>query len=107
MSAATAHPSHEPRPSRLFAYFSFAIMVGGWLAFSVALIASRATLDDVWTAIRDLPLLIEFPVWLIGFPFLVGLAIWQASWDETARLAAIAVLALAYTFMFVPRERKR
>jgi hypothetical protein len=46
-------------------------------------------------------------VWLLGFPFLIGLPIWQASWDEAVRLIVIAVLAVAYTSMFVPRARKR
>jgi hypothetical protein len=107
MSAtATRHPSVRT-PSGLFAYASFAIMVGGWVAFTVALAASRSTLDDVWTSVRDLPLPLEGLAWLLGFPFLVGLAIWQSSWNEAARLVAIAVLAVAYTYMFVPRERHR
>jgi hypothetical protein len=107
MSATAAHARTARSPSRLFACFSFAIMVGGWLAFLAALVASRQTLDDVWAAVRDLPLLVEGLAWLLGFPFLLGLAIWQSSWDEAVRLAAIAVLAVAYTFMFVPRQRKR
>ena len=45
-------------------------------------------------------------LWLLGFPFLIGLAIWQASWDEAVRLTVIAVLAVAYTYMVVPRVRK-
>jgi hypothetical protein len=106
MSATAVHREPKPSPSRLFAYASFAVMVGGWLAFLVALLTSEQTLDDVWTAVRDLPLLVEGAVWLLGFPFLVGLAIWQSSWDETVRLAAIAVLAIAYTLMFTPRERR-
>jgi hypothetical protein len=53
MSAtATRHPSVRT-PSGLFAYASLAIMVGGWVAFTVALAASRSTLDDVWTSVRD------------------------------------------------------
>jgi hypothetical protein len=82
-------------------------MVAGWLAFFAAVITSHETLDEIWTAIRDLPLVVEGLVWLIGFPFLVGLAIWHASWDEAVRIIAIAVLAVAYTHMFVPREWKR
>jgi len=105
VSADARHPA-DLAPSRLLAYASLAIMVTGWLAFVVALLASQQTLDDVWVAIRDLPLLVEGVVWLLGFPFLVGLAIWQASWDETVRLAAIAALGVAYTFMFVPRQHK-
>jgi hypothetical protein len=107
MSTSVArHPSLRT-PSGLFGYASFAIMIGGWVAFAVALIASQQTLDDVWTSVRDLPLVVEGAVWLLGFPFLIGLAIWQTSWDEALRLTVIAVLAVAYTYMFVPRERKR
>jgi hypothetical protein len=104
-TTATRHPSVRT-PSGLFAYASFAIMVGGWVAFAVALVASQQTLDDVWTSVRDLPLLVEGLVWLLGFPFLIGLAIWQSSWDEAVRLVAIAVLAVAYTLMFVPRGKR-
>ena len=82
-------------------------MVGGWLVFLVALVASRQALDDAWTAIRELPLVAELAIWLLGFPFLLGLAIWQASWDEALRLAAVAVLAGAYIFMFLPQEALR
>ena len=107
MSTSTAHHPSVRIPPGLFAYASFAIMVGGWVAFAVALIASQQTLDDIWTSIRDLPLVVEGVVWLLGFPFLVGLAIWQASWDEAVRLTVIAMLAVAYTYMFVPGVRKR
>ena len=106
MSIAPARP-RGVEPARLFAYASFAIMVGGWVAFLIALIASRQTLDAVWTAVRELPLALESLAWLLAFPFLVGLAIWNASWDEAVRLLAIAVLAVAYTYMFRPREPKR
>jgi hypothetical protein len=95
------------RPGRRLAYASFAIMVAGWVAFAVALAASQQTLDDIWSAVRDLPLTGELVVWLLAFPFLVGLAIWQTSWGEAARLAAIAVVGAAYTVMFIPRDRKR
>ena len=107
MSTSAARRPSVRTPSGLIAYASLAIMVGGWVAFAVALVASQQTLDDVWTSIRDLPLLVEGVVWLLGFPFLLGLAIWHASWDEAVRLAAITVLAVAYTYMFVPRARKR
>ena len=107
MSTAAVHRAHRVRPAQLLGYVSFAIMVGGWVAFLLALIGSRQALDDVWTAVRNLPLALEGLAWGLGFPFLVGLAIWNASWDEAVRLAAIAVLAVAYTYMFRPREPKR
>ena len=105
-TSAARHPSVRT-PFGLFAYASFAIMVGGWVAFAVALVASQQTLDDVWTSVRELPLVIEGVVWLLGFPFVIGLAIRQASWDDAVRLVAIAVLAVAYTLMFIPRAGKR
>jgi hypothetical protein len=107
MSAAIVRRAHRVRPARLFGYVSFSIMVGGWVAFLIALIVARQTLDDVWTAARDLPLALEALAWVLGFPFLVGLAIWNASWDEAVRLAAVAVLVVIYTYMFRPREPKR
>jgi hypothetical protein len=107
MSTSTAHHPSVRTPAGLFAYVRFAIVVGGWVAFAVALVASQQTLHDIWTPVRDLPLAVEGAVWLLGFPFLIGLAIWQASWDKAVRLTVIAVLAVAYTCMFVPRARKR
>jgi hypothetical protein len=83
------------------------IMAGGWIAFFAALIVSQQTLEDVWTAVRDLPLAVKGVVWLLAFPFLVGLAIWQASWEQPVRVVAVAVLAVSYTYMFMPRERRR
>lgn len=105
MTAPSVRPRPHRRLSRAFAYGSFAVMVGGWLVFLVALVASPHVLDDAWTAVRELPLVAELVVWLLGFPFLLGLAIWHTSWDEALRLAAVAVLAGAYTFMFRPRAR--
>ena len=103
MSAATGD---AVRPAR-FAYASFAIMIAGWVAFAVALAASRQTLDEFWTAVRDLrsPSSSSSGWW--PSPFLVGLAIWRASWSEPARLAAIALVAAAYTVLFIPRDRQR
>lgn len=59
MSTSAAHHPPVRTPSRLFAYASFAIMVGGWVAFAVALVACQQTLYDVWTSDRDLPLVAE------------------------------------------------
>jgi hypothetical protein len=106
MTTSSVHPDNRPRSSRAVAYGWFAAMAAGWVAFFVALVGSRATLDDVWTAVRDLPIVPELVTWLLGFPFLLGLAIWQASWAEGVRLAVIAVIAAAYLFMFLPREPK-
>ena len=57
MTAPAVRPRPHRRLSRTFAYGTFAVMVGGWV------------------------------LWLLGFPFLVGLALWHAPWDEA--LAAV------------------
>lgn len=107
MSGTVVCPRLQRRtPSGLRAYATFAIMVTGWVAFAVGLVASRQILDDVRAWVRELPLPVEGGLWLLGFPFLIGLAIWQASWDEAVRLLAIAVLACASTSTFVPRNKK-
>ena len=45
----TTAPRHPPdrTPPGLFAYASFAIMIGGWVAFAAALLASPQSLEDV------------------------------------------------------------
>jgi hypothetical protein len=101
--AAPRHPFVRTR-SGLFAYASFAVMVGGWVAFAVALVASQQTLGDVGMSVRDLSLLVEGVAWLVGFPFLIGLAIWETSWDEAARLVAIA-LPMAWSATAAAGER--
>ena len=106
-STAAARPPQQSAAARLLAHVSFGIMVGGWIAFLIVLVASPQALDDLWTAVTDLPLVLEGVAWVLGFPFLVGLAIWQASWAEALRLVAIAVLAIAYMYMFRPRPPAR
>ena len=59
-TSAARHPSARTSPG-LFAYASFAIMVGGWVAFALALLASQQTLEDIWASVRELPLLAEIP----------------------------------------------
>ena len=107
MTTPTVHAPHRLRPARVFAYGSFAIMLGGWLAFAYAAVVSHDALADVWGWVVGLSLIPELAVWLVGFPFLLGLAIWDASWSETTRVILIAVVAAAYLFLFLPRERTR
>jgi hypothetical protein len=78
-------------------------MITGWTLFAIALLVWQNTLDQTWATDRDLPLAFELVVWLLGFPFLLGLAIWAAGWDDTLRGTLLAVVVVGYTLMFVPR----
>ena len=48
----------------------FMWMVGMWIAFYILLVADK--LEGLWSAIRDLPLLIEIVLWLPFFPWRCG-----------------------------------
>ena len=54
MTAPAVRPRSHRRLSRAFADGSFAVMVGGWVVFFVALVASPQALDDAWTAVGEL-----------------------------------------------------
>ena len=70
-------------------------------------LAAAASDPRVHLHAGDIRLVLEGVIWLLGFPFLAGLAIWQAPFLEAVRLILIAVWAVAYTYMFVPRVPKR
>jgi hypothetical protein len=71
----------------------FGIFALLWLAFAAGLIWSQGSLDDVWRAIRDLPLLLQMVVWALFLPVIAGLCVWESSWPMVVR--AVLVLGLA------------
>jgi hypothetical protein len=77
-----------------------------WLAFGVALVWSRGSIDALWTWIRDLPWLLEGAVWLLFLPVVLGLWIWQTSWPLILRLVLIVGIA-GWTLLVFPRPWKQ
>jgi hypothetical protein len=88
------------------AYAWFGLMVGTWLAFAVLAVASEAALADIWQWVRDLPLVLELVVWLLTFPWLLALSVWESDWSDTARLLIVIAIATAWTLMSIPRPRR-
>jgi hypothetical protein len=78
-------------------------MVGMWAVFFVALVSDG--LDDVWRWARELPLLLELGLWLLAFPWLLGTAVWESSWAPWLRLGLVAVFAIGWTLISIPRAR--
>jgi len=78
-------------------------MVGMWAIFFVALLGDR--LDDVWTWAGNLPLLLELGLWLLPFPWLLGTAVWESSWAPWLRVGLVAVFAIGWTLISIPRAR--
>jgi hypothetical protein len=55
-------------------------MVGGWVVFYALMLFSEPTLGDLREHLRDLPLVVEGVVWLLLFPYVLALTIWESSW---------------------------
>jgi hypothetical protein len=79
-------------------------MVGMWGAFFVLLFADR--LDGLWSAIRDLPLLVEVVVWVVFLPWVLGTAVWTSSWPVGLRVLLIGCFAIGWTIASIPREKR-
>lgn len=91
--------------SRIGGVLWLLLMVGMWIAFFTALFADR--LDEVWRWARDLPLLLELGLWLLTFPWILGTAVWESSWEAWLRVALVAAFAVGWTLASVPRAAKR
>ena len=87
---------------------AFTILTGLWLAFAIALVAARPSLDATWRGVRTLPLPVKGIVWLLTLPVMVALGVWEGawrarSWPVIVRLLVVAALALATLNAFFPR----
>jgi hypothetical protein len=74
-----------------------------WGAFFVVLFADR--LDGLWSAIRDLPLLVEVGVWVLFLPWVLGTAVWTSSWPVVLRVLLVVCFAVGWTVASFPREK--
>jgi hypothetical protein len=87
---------------------AFAILAALWVAFAVALVASRSSLDAAWRGVGALSLPVKGAVWLLTLPVMVGLGVWEGawrtrSWPVIVRLFVVARLAWATLNAFFPR----
>ena len=85
----------------------FLFVIGMWLMFVVSAIFFADTLDDVWSWVRGLPLLLEAVLWLALLPWLLGLAVWESSWQEWLRVSIVALCAIGWTAISIPRRKPR
>jgi hypothetical protein len=54
--------------------------------------------------VRGLPLVLELGMWVLMLPWLLGLAVWQSSWDGWLRLLVVGGLALGWSLVSWPRS---
>jgi hypothetical protein len=94
-------PLRQHRP--LGATLWFLWMVVMWGAFFVLLAADR--LDGLWSAVRELPLLIEVVAWMAFFPWMLGTAVWTSSWPALLRVVLVVCFAAGWTIVSIPRQQ--
>jgi hypothetical protein len=81
----------------------FVIFAVLWLAFGAGLIWSQGSVDAAWQWIRDMPLLLQWAIWLLFLPVMVGMWIWQTTWPLALRLLLIIGIGGWNLMVFLPR----
>jgi hypothetical protein len=102
-STATLAERLRPESSRVGGLIWLVFMVGMWTAFFAALATDQLHVVQAW--VRDLPLLAELGLWLLAFPWLLGTAVWESSWPLLLRALLVAVFAIGWTLISLPRSR--
>ena len=99
--------TRESAPARrtIGGYVWFALVLGGWILFFALLAFSEPTLGELWRDVRDLSLLVEGVVWLLLFPFILALGVWDSSWETWLRLLLVGCFAIGWSLAFWPRRR--
>jgi hypothetical protein len=75
-------------------------MFGMWVVFFALLIAQQ--IGPLWSAIRALPTALEVLIWIALLPWMLGMAVWQASWAEWVRIVFVILLALFWIGVSAP-----
>jgi hypothetical protein len=101
-----ATPPEATRPHRpIGATLWFLWMVGMWMAFFALLFADQ--LDEIWRAVRDLPLVAEIILWVLFLPWMLGMGVWTTSWATWIRVALVACFAVGWTVVSIPRRTSK
>jgi hypothetical protein len=91
---------HRPVGAKLW----FLWMMAMWGAFFVFLFADR--LEAIWSAIRDLPLVVEVVLWVVFLPWMLGTAVWTSSWPAGVRIFLVGCFFIGWTIASIPREKQ-
>jgi hypothetical protein len=64
------------------------------------LIFSAGTLDDIWNWVKDLSTFWEVVLWIVTFPYMLALAVWESDWVTWLRITLVILIAMIWTGMF-------
>ncbi len=81
----------------------FGVFAVLWIGFGAALLVSQGSIDQAWSAIRNLPLIVQVAVWLLFLPVMVGLWVWETSWPLVVRIVLVLGVAGWNLLVFLPR----
>jgi hypothetical protein len=84
------------------AIMGFLVVVILWAAFALALLFSQSSIHDMWRWFKARSLMLQVPLGILFLPWLVGMWIWEASWPATVRTVAVAGVAWANVYVFLP-----
>jgi hypothetical protein len=81
----------------------FVVFAVIWVAVGAGMLWSQGSVDQVWEAIRDLPLIVQVVVWLLLLPVMLGLWVWETSWPLIVRLILVVSIAGWNLLIVLPR----
>ncbi len=79
----------------------FALM---WIAFAIGLIWGQGSLDEAWSAIGALPLIVQVIVWVLFLPVMLGMWVWETDWPLVVRVVLVMGFAAWNLLMFLPKR---
>jgi hypothetical protein len=106
-SAATpAAPTAATRPltggELAFNYLIFGLSTAASIAFAYYLFTDPGRLVELWTWIRQLPILVQILAWLLLLPWMFALWIWVQPWALVIRIALVAGALLFTEYLVFP-----
>jgi hypothetical protein len=81
----------------------FVVFAVVWAAFAAGLIWSQGSLDEAWSTVRSLPIVVQVIAWVLLLPVMAGLWVWETSWPLIVRLAVVLGIAGWNLLIFLPR----
>jgi hypothetical protein len=97
-------PVAEGKGATLLGWVSLAVVVVTWVGFGVAMWAAPGSLLDIWEWVGGLSIAFKMVLWVLGLPWMLGLAIWQTAWPEGVQVALIAGIALVSVWTIYPKR---
>lgn len=84
-------------------YIWFGVVAILWVAFGAALATSTGSLDDLWGWVRGQSVMVQGGMWLLLFPWMAALLVWESTWVVSLKLVVIGGIVVASLFTFLPR----